>query len=335
MLILPRHTVFSQDSLLLMQTLTLVVPCYNESETLHAFMEEVLRVSRELSDIQMELIFINDGSRDNTLEGIKALAARYPQVRYISFSRNFGKESAILAGLKQASGDYVAVMDADLQDPPSLLPQLLCAVREEGYDCAGTRRMNRKGEPPIRSFFARCFYRVINLISDTKLVDGARDYKLLSRKALQALLSVQEYCRFSKGLYEWIGFRTKWFEYENIARVAGESKWSFWKLFKYSLEGIQAFSTTPLVLAAMLGLSFMAISLLAITLLALRQFVYHNSVDGWTSLICAMLLLSGVQLFCLGIFGQYLAKIYLEVKKRPHYLIAEESATQHHEQAQP
>ncbi len=310
-----------------MQTLSLVIPCYNESEALGPFMAELSKVTGELPDVETEIIFVNDGSLDNTLECLRQLACRNPQVRYISFSRNFGKESAILAGLNRATGDYTAVMDADLQDPPSLLPELLHAVRTEGYDCAGTRRVTRKGEPLIRSFFARCFYRLINLISDTKLVDGARDYKLLSRKARLAITSMPESCRFSKGLYEWVGFRTKWLEYENVERVAGETKWSFWKLFKYSLEGIQAFSTTPLVLAAMLGLCFMFISLASISLLAVRQYIYHNSVDGWTSLVCVMLLLSGVQLFCLGIFGQYLSKIYLEVKRRPHYIIAEESPT--------
>ncbi len=289
-------------------------------------MDEVLKETAQLSDLKTELIFVNDGSRDDTLACIKELALQHPtRVSYLSFSRNFGKESAILAGLRYATGDYVAVMDADLQDPPSLLPQMLHAVREEGYDCAGTRRVDRRGEPPIRSFFARAFYRLINLISETKLVDGARDYKLLTRKVQQALLDMPEYCRFSKGLYEWVGFRTKWFEYENVDRIAGETKWSFWKLFKYSLEGIYAFSTAPLVLSAALGLCFMFVSLIAFATLAIRQYLYHSSVDGWTSLVCIMLCLSGVQLFCLGIFGQYLSKIYLESKHRPHYIVAEKS----------
>ncbi len=308
-----------------MKVLSLVVPCFNESESLGAFMNEVVRVIPLLAGVRVEIVFVNDGSSDATLERMKSLASEFSCVRYVSFSRNFGKESAILAGLTHAKGDYVAVMDADLQDPPSLLPHMLRAVCEEGYDCAGTRRVNRKGEPPIRSFFARCFYRLINLVSETKLVDGARDYKLLSRKAVDALVSMPEYNRFSKGLYEWIGFRTKWFEYENVERVAGETKWSFWKLFKYSLEGIMAFSTAPLVMSAMLGLGFMLIALVAISALSVRQFVFHNSVDGWTSLTCIMLLLSGVQLFCLGVFGQYMAKMYMEVKRRPHYVIAEEA----------
>lgn len=308
-----------------MPLLTLVVPCYNEKDALHPFMDELNRVLKQLGDVEPEVILVNDGSSDTTLDVIKEMAARYPFVHYLSFSRNFGKESAILAGFAASHGDWTAVMDADLQDPPSLLPDMLRAVREEGYDCAGTRRVNRKGEPPIRSFFARCFYRLINQISDTKLVDGARDYKLLSRQAVNALLSLQEYNRFSKGLYEWIGFRTKWLEFQNVERVAGETKWSFWKLFKYSLEGILGFSTQPLALASWLGMAFMFISLVAIITLAIRQFAFHNSVDGWTSMVCIALLLSGIQLFCLGVFGQYLAKMYLEIKHRPHYIIAEES----------
>ncbi|MBR5894255.1 MAG: glycosyltransferase family 2 protein [Akkermansia sp.] len=308
-----------------MALLSLVVPCYNEKDALHPFMEELERVINQLTDIQTEVILVNDGSRDNTLEIMRELRDKYEYVRYISFSRNFGKESAILAGLSAAKGDWAAVMDADLQDPPALLPDMLKAVREEGYDCAGTRRMNRKGEPPIRSFFARRFYRLINKMSDTKLVDGARDYKLLSRAAVDALIAMPEVNRFSKGLYEWIGFRTKWFAFENVERVAGETKWSFWKLFKYSIEGIVSFTTMPLKLAALLGVLFMLASFISIVALAVRQFVYHNSVDGWTSIVCIMLMLSGVQLFCMGIFGQYLAKMYMEIKKRPHYIIAENS----------
>lgn len=308
-----------------MPLLSLIVPCYNESEALHPFMQEIERVLPTLQDVETELILVNDGSSDNTLTIIRDIAAARPFVRYISFSRNFGKEAAILAGLKASRGDWAAVMDADLQDPPALLPEMLKAVREEGYDCAGTRRVNRKGEPPIRSFFARRFYRLINRMSTTKLVDGARDYKLMCRKAVDALISMPEYNRFSKGLYEWIGFRTKWLEFENVERVAGETKWSFWKLFKYSIEGIVAFTTTPLTLSAVLGLLFMVVSLCTIIALAIRQFAYHSSVDGWTSMVSIILLLSGVQLFIFGIFGQYLAKMYLEVKRRPSYIVAESS----------
>ena len=216
-------------------------------------------------------------------------------------------------------------MDADLQDPPALLPEMLRAIREEGYDCVGTCRTTRKGEPPVRSFFARCFYKFINRMSDTKLVDGARDYKLLSRPAVDALIAMPEVNRFSKGLYEWIGFRTKWLEFENVERVAGETKWSFWKLFKYSIEGIVSFSTMPLLISTFIGLIFMLISIATMVTLAVRQVLYHNSVDGWTSIVCIILLVSGVQLFCLGLMGQYMAKMYTEIKRRPHYIISEQS----------
>ena len=308
-----------------MTVLSLVVPCYNEQEALYPFMQELNRVLAGLSDVQPEVILVNDGSADKTLQVMRELSAQYKCVRYISFSRNFGKESAMLAGFAAAKGDYVAVMDADLQDPPALLPEMLRVVREEGYDCAGTRRTTRKGEPPIRSFFARMFYRFINMISRTQLVDGARDYKLLSRKAVDALLSMPEYNRFSKGLYEWIGFRTKWLEFENVERVAGETKWSFWKLFKYSLEGIVAFTTVPLALASLLGMICMLVALVIVVSLCVRQMLWHNSVDGWTSMVCIIVFLSGLQLFCVGIIGQYLSKMYLEIKRRPHYIIAEQS----------
>lgn len=231
----------------------------------------------------------------------------------------------MLAGFQAAKGDYVAVMDADLQDPPSLLPEMLHAVRSEGYDCAGTRRVSRKGEPIIRSLFARAFYQLINVVSHTQLVDGARDYKLLSRKVVDALLRLPEYNRFSKGLYEWVGFRTKWLEFENVERVAGETKWSFWKLFKYSLEGIVAFTTMPLAVASILGMLCMLVALVIIVSLAVRQMLWHNSVDGWTSLVCIIVLLSGLQLFCVGILGQYVSKMYMEIKRRPHYIVAEQS----------
>lgn len=306
--------------------LSLIIPCYNEQEALHPFMEELSRVLPVLGDdVKTEVLMVNDGSSDNTLEVMRELEKSYECVRYLSFSRNFGKESAMLAGFAAAKGEYVAVMDADLQDPPALLPDMLRAVREEGYDCAGTRRITRKGEPPIRSLFARMFYRLMNVLSRTQLVDGARDYKLLSRKAVDALLAMPEYNRFSKGLYEWIGFRTKWFAYENVERVAGETKWSFWKLFKYSLEGIVAFTTFPLAVASILGMLFMIVSLIIIIALCVRQFVWQNSVDGWTSMVCIIVLLSGVQLFCVGIIGQYISKMYMEIKRRPHYIVAEKS----------
>lgn len=308
-----------------MPDLSLIVPCYNEQEALYPFIDVLKGVLDDLPDIRPEVILVNDGSADNTLQVIRGLSDKYEWVRYISFSRNFGKESAMLAGFAAARGDYVAVMDADLQDPPALLPEMLRAVREEGYDCAGTRRTTRKGEPPIRSLFARMFYRFINMISHTQLVDGARDYKLLSRKAVDALLAMPEYNRFSKGLYEWIGFRTKWIAFENVERVAGETKWSFWKLFKYSLEGIVAFTTFPLALASLLGMLCMLVALLIVVSLCVRQVLWHSAVDGWTSLVCIIVFLSGLQLFCVGIIGQYVSKMYLEIKRRPHYIVAEQS----------
>ena len=309
-----------------MSLISIVVPCYNEGEALPAFMEEVQRVKGLLPEDELEVILVNDGSSDNTLEMMRRLAQQHRQVHYVSFSRNFGKESAMLAGLTRAKGDYVAVMDADLQDPPELLPQMLHIVREEGYDCAGTRRISREGEPPIRSLFARLFYWGINLISSTKLVDGARDYKLLSRQVVQALLAMPEYNRFSKGLYEWVGFRTKWLEYKNVERVAGSTKWSFWKLFKYALEGILSFTTVPLALASLFGILFMGVAFVIIIALCVRQLIWHSSMEGWTSMVSIILFLSGVQLFCLGIFGQYQSRMYMEIKRRPHYIVAEESA---------
>lgn len=305
--------------------LSLVVPCYNESEALPPFMVEVQRVMALMPETAFEIVLVNDGSRDTTLATMRELAAKHDFVQYVSFSRNFGKEAAILAGLRTATGDFVAVMDADLQDPPALLPDMLKAVTEEGYDCAGTRRTTRKGEPPIRSFFARCFYRLINAISEVKLEDGARDYRLFSRTMVDALLSLTEYNRFSKGLFAWVGFRTKWFEFENVERVAGTTKWSFWKLFKYSLEGITSFTTTPLVISAVCGAMLLFFSVIAIVALGVRQYVYHNSVDGWTSMVIIILLLSGLQMFFFGIFGQYFAKMYMETKNRPHYIVAESS----------
>lgn len=308
-----------------MELLSLVVPCYNEEAALPLFMEEVQRVMQTLKNVDYEIIFVDDGSKDATLKLIRGYHRQNKSARYISFSRNFGKESAILAGLQASRGTWTAVMDADLQDPPKMLPEMLGYVQSGEYDCVGTCRVTRQGEPPIRSFFARCFYKLINRISDTKLVDGARDYKLLSRKAVDALLALPEVNRFSKGLYEWVGFRTKWISFENVERVAGETKWSFWKLFRYSMEGIVSFSTAPLLISTFLGILFMFVSLVGIATLAVRQLVYNNSVAGWTSMTCIILLIGGVQLLCLGVMGQYMSKMYMEIKRRPHYIVAEQS----------
>lgn len=304
--------------------ISIVVPCYNEEAALVFFQKEIDRVSQELMpDITFEILYIDDGSKGNTLQEIHHLAEQDERVKYISFSRNFGKEAAIYAGLKNASGDLVAIMDADLQDPSALLPEMYHAIMEEGYDSVATRRVDRKGEPPVRSFFARKFYKLMNNISNTDIVDGARDYRLMNRKFVNALLELGEYNRFSKGLFGWVGFKTKWIEFENVERVAGETKWSFWKLFRYSIEGIVAFSTAPLALAAVLGVIMCILGAIAIVFIVVRQLAFGNAVAGWASLACIILFLGGVQLLCLGILGSYMSKTYLEVKNRPIYICGE------------
>ncbi len=303
--------------------ITLVVPCYNEEATLQPFYDEITRVAGMMSDVTLNVLFVDDGSADNTLNEMKRLAALDSHIQYISFSRNFGKEAAIYAGLQQAKGDYVATMDVDLQDPPALLPEMYKAIVDEGFDSVATRRVNRKGEPPIRSFFARQFYKLMNKISQIDLVDGARDYRLMNRKFVNALLAIEEYNRFSKGIFGWVGFKTKWIEFENVERVAGETKWSFWKLFKYSLEGIVAFSTTPLDIASIAGIVSCVIALCMVVFVVLRRLIFGDPVAGWASIVSVILFLGGIQLLCMGILGQYLAKTYLETKKRPIYIVAE------------
>lgn len=303
--------------------ISLVVPCYNEQDALPLFYQETSRVTHDMSEVDFEFVFIDDGSKDDTLSILRALAAQDSRVRFVSFSRNFGKEAGMLGGLEAAKGDYVALMDADLQDPPALLPALLKAVREEGYDCAATRRTTRKGEPPIRSFFARRFYKLINKISDADIVDGARDYRMMRRTVVDAILSMREYNRFSKGIFGWVGFKTKWIPFVNVERVAGETKWSFWKLFLYSLEGIIAFSTAPLAIASVAGFLMCLIAFVLIVFIVIRTMLWGDPVGGWPSMICIILFLGGIQLFCMGILGQYLAKTYLETKKRPVYLVRE------------
>lgn len=308
--------------------ISLIAPCYNEEEALPLFYAEAAREAGEMAKshgADFEFIFVDDGSTDGTLAAAKALRARDDRVRYLSFSRNFGKEAAIFAGLQAAKGDYAALLDADLQDPPALLPQMLDALLSGEYDCAATRRTTRKGEPPVRSFFARMFYRLIHRMSDTEIVDGARDFRLMSRRVVDAVLSLGEYNRFSKGIFGWVGFRTKWFSYENIERAAGKTKWSFWKLFRYSIEGIVGFSTAPLAVAALLGLLFCVLALVMIVFIILRTLIFGDPTSGWPSLVCIILLCSGVQLFCVGVLGEYLAKTYLEVKRRPLYLLRESS----------
>lgn len=312
-----------------MDKITIAVPCYNEEEALTPFFAEVTAVASKMPYVEFEFLFINDGSRDKTLEKIRQLVQQDERVKYISFSRNFGKEAGIYAGLKNASGDYVVIMDADLQDPPALLPEMYRAIAEEGYDCVGSRRVTRKGEPPIRSFFARMFYKIINKMSDADIVDGARDFQMMSRSVVDAILSMGEYNRFSKGIFGWIGFQKKWLEYENIERVAGETKWSFWKLFLYAIQGIVAFSTTPLVLSSVFGLLCCILAFIMILVIIVRTLVFGDPTPGWPSLVCIMLLLSGIQMLGIGIVGQYLAKTYLETKNRPIYLVRESNIDSH------
>ncbi len=301
-----------------MKTLDIVVPCYNEEEMLQIFYKEV---SDNQKNIKRNVIFVNDGSNDNTLEVIKELENSYDNVKYISFSRNFGKESAIYAGLDYSTEDYVVLMDADLQDPPSLIPKMMEYIKE--YDIVGTRRVTRKGEPLIRSFFARLFYKIANKITKIELVDGARDFRLMKREVVNAILDLKEYNRFSKGIFQWVGFETKWLEYENIERQKGESSWSFWELFKYSIEGIVSFTTAPLHIATITGIFFSIIAFLAIIVIVIKTLLFGEHVEGWPSTVSIILFLSGIQLFAAGIIGEYLAKIYLESKKRPIYIIKE------------
>ncbi len=305
------------------EKLSLVVPAYNEEEALPIFYREARKVEEQLPQVEIEYLFVDDGSVDGTMDVIRRLHEEDPRVHYVSFSRNFGKEAAIYAGLENAAGDYVAILDADLQDPPALLPEMLRIVTEEGYDCVGSRRVSRKGEPPIRSWFARMFYRIMNRISSADVVDGARDFQLMNRKVVSAILSMKEYNRFSKGIFGWVGFKKKWLEYENIERAAGETKWSFWKLLLYALDGIVAFSTMPLVIASVMGILFCVLAFAAIIFIIIRTLVFGDPTSGWPSMVCIIMLVSGVQLLCIGILGQYMAKTYLETKRRPLYLVEE------------
>lgn len=308
-----------------MKLLSVVVPCYNEEENVSDFYEELLKQEAffHKKEIELEIIYVDDGSRDGTAEKVRGLHEKDKRVHLVSFSRNFGKESAIYAGLSKSKGDYVVLMDADLQDPPALLPEMVSFI-EQGYDSVATRRVSRKGEPPIRSFFARMFYRLMRRISKTEIVDGARDYRLMTRQVTEAILSMKEYNRFTKGIFGWVGFQTKWLEYENIERAKGETKWSFWKLFAYSLEGIMAFSTAPLAIASVMGLIFCILAVALIIFIIIRTLIFGDPTSGWPSMVCIISLLGGVQLLCIGIVGQYLSKTYMEVKGRPIYLVKEE-----------
>lgn len=307
-----------------MSLLSVIVPCYNEEENVSLFYTELMKNQSFFSDkgIELELLYVDDGSTDRTVPEVKKLGEADSRVHLVSFSRNFGKEAAMYAGMEHSGGDYVVIMDVDLQDPPSLLPKMFRHL-EEGYDSVATRRVSRKGEPPVRSFFARMFYRLMKRISKTEIMDGARDYRLMTRQMVDAILSMREYNRFTKGIFGWVGFRTKWLEYENIERIKGETKWNFWKLFLYSLDGITAFSTVPLMLASVAGVLFCILAFAMILFIIIRKLIFGDPVSGWPSLVCFILMTSGVQFFCTGILGQYLAKTYMEVKKRPIYLVKE------------
>lgn len=308
-----------------MSLLSVIVPCYNEEENIAPFYEELIKNDPFLirKGIEMEILYINDGSRDKTVSEVKKLHERDARVHLVSFSRNFGKEAAMYAGLEKSRGDYVVMMDVDLQDPPALLPDMIDYI-EQGYDSVATRRVTRKGEPPVRSFFARIFYHLMKKISQTEMMDGARDYRLMTRQMVDAIISMKEYNRFTKGIFGWVGFDTKWLEYENVERVRGETKWNFWKLLMYSFEGIVAFSTAPLMIASLMGVLLCLAAFLMIVFIIVRKLIFGDPVSGWPSLVCIILTTSGVQFFCTGILGQYLAKTYMEVKRRPLYLVKEE-----------
>ncbi len=308
-----------------MTKITVVIPCFNEEDALMIYYWEMEKIMEEMKDVAFELLFVDDGSRDRSLSIMKTLHEKDKRCRYLSFSRNFGKEAAIYAGLKNANGDYVAVMDVDLQDPPALLPKMYKILQEENFDNVATKRGDRTGEPRIRSFLSESFYKFINKISGTEIVEGARDYRLMKRKMVDAVLEMSEYNRFSKGIFEWVGFRTKWLEFDNVERSAGETKWSVGKLFRYSLEGITGFSVAPLSLAAVIGVLFCMLSFVMILVIIMRTVIWGDPVAGWPSLVCIIFLVSGIQLFCTGIVGQYLSKTYLETKHRPIFILRESS----------
>jgi len=314
--------------------ISIIVPCYNEEEVLPVFADEFGHVADGMEaarGVRFELIFVNDGSKDGTLGVLRGLKEHdgKGRVRYLSFSRNFGKEAAMYAGLENAKGDFVAIMDADLQDPPELLELMYAGIIEEGFDCVGSRRVSRKGEPGIRSFFARRFYKLINRISQTEIVDGARDFRMMTRQMVDEILRLSERNRFSKGIFSWVGFDTKWLEYENRERAKGETSWSFWGLFRYSLEGIIAFSTAPLVIASALGIIACAVALALTIFYFVKALLYGDPVGGFPTLICIILFLGGLQLLCVGILSQYLAKTYIETKSRPLYIVKERGDLSH------
>lgn len=306
-----------------MKKISIIVPCYNEEDCLLDFDAKLSEVVGQMGDYEFEVFYIDDGSKDHTLELMRQICKKRDYASYLSFSRNFGKEAAMYAGFCNANGDYVAVMDADLQDPPELLPDMVKFLESGEYDSVATRRINREGEPPIRSLFARMFYKLINKISDADIVDGARDYRLMKKEMANVIVAMGEQNRFSKGIFGWIGFRTYWYAFENVKRAAGETKWSFWKLLKYSMDGIVSFSQFPLSIASWMGMGCTGISLAAIVFIVIRKLIFGDPVQGWASNMCVMIFIGGVQLFCLGVIGQYIGKTYAETKKRPHYIVSE------------
>lgn len=305
-----------------MNKISIVVPCYNEEEAISIFYEKIIEISEKI-DADFEYVFVDDGSNDSTLNKMRELSTKDDRVKFVSFSRNFGKEAAMYAGLKKATGDYVALMDVDLQDPPELLEEMYKDVSSGEYDCVATKRKTRKGEPILRSLFSKMFYKLINKMTTTEIVDGARDYRLMSRKMVDSILELSEYNRFSKGIFSWVGYKTKWLSYNNIERAAGTTKWNFWKLFKYSLEGITSFSTIPLVMSAIFGIIICLVSFIMILIIVGKTLIYGDPVSGWPSTVCIILFVSGVQLFFLGIIGEYMAKAYMEIKNRPIYIVKE------------
>lgn len=309
-----------------MEALSIIIPCYNEEAALPYFWTEIIKVTDEMKtkeDIEFEFVFIDDGSKDRTLSLLRDFAKQDKRVKYFSFSRNFGKESAMYAGFCKATGHYVVVMDADMQDPPKLLHEMWEIIHREEYDCVATRRVNREGEPPIRSWFAKRFYKLINKISDTDVVDGARDFRMMKREMIEAIISMNEYNRFSKGIFGWIGFRTYWLAYENVQRISGKTKWNFWQLLKYGIDGIISFSNIPLTISSWFGIGMTGGSFVALILIVLRRVIFGDPVAGWASTICVIIFIGGIQMLCMGIMGQYLAKMYMETKQRPHFIIAE------------
>lgn len=306
-----------------MKVLSLIVPCYNEEQSLPYFYDEIMRIAGILNEVEFEILLVDDGSKDGTLDAMRSLHEKDQRVKYLSFSRNFGKEAAMYAGLQNVTGDYVAVIDADLQHPPEMLIDMYHGIVDEHYDSVAARRVSREGEPKIRSFFARSFYRILNKLSKVEIVDGSVDYRLMTRQMVDAVLTMSEKNRFTKGIFAWVGFKTKWLEFKNVERVAGETKWSFWKLFLYSLEGIIGFSTAPLAFASFLGLFFCVVSFLAIVYIVIKTIIWGDPTNGWPSLACIIFMVSGIQLFCMGILGQYLGKMYIETKNRPVYLVRE------------